>query len=209
MSKQSNTPEIRSFKDAAYRWAETRDRADSIAKYVIDTCPSFPEEVSKEVKAELYAGFQLRKHELAGEQYWKMGEGGHFIPLSDKPAKDAAGVVCMTINAAMSYSQQEFGKLKEKDPALHAIVSPMRKDFSNYASNAYKALERRVRELQNEGKPRERSANRGFVEALQKVFDTYEGRCKTAKDRGDNDADLAKYKAAVSAFWRCYNQQPQ
>ena len=208
MNKQTQTPEIKSLKDAAYRWATVGESADSVARYVIDVCPGFLDEVPTEIKSELFAGFQLRKHELEGEKFYKLADGGHFIPV-EKPAKDATGIVCMTVNAAMSYSAQEFGKLKDKDPAMHGIVKPMRDKFSTYASNSLRDLKAKIKRILTADKPRERAANKGFIESLQAVFDSYEKRCKTAKDRGDNDADLAKYKAAVSAFWRCYNQQPQ
>ena len=143
------------------------------------------DDVPKEIKTALYAGFQLRKHELTGEKFYKLGEGGTYIPLDKKPGDDVQGIVCMTINTAMSYSPQEFGKMRESDPAKHAIIRPLRDAFSDYAGNCLRDLKAAVRRKMAAGQPRQ--------------------RVKTAKDRGDVEADPVKFKLAVDAFWKAYN----
>jgi hypothetical protein len=211
MSKQKQTQtdsvfvDPTSWEDAGYKQARIGEASRGMAQWALSRCPGFAEEVPKEIKAGLYAGFQLRKHELEGDKYYKLGEGGTYIPLKDKPDDSVKGVVCMTINSAMSYSQQEFGKMRETDPAKHAIVKPLRNAFSDYAGNSLRALQGAVRKLQNEGKPRTRSANKTFLEAMKDAFDTYEGRVKTANDRSETGADPVKYKLAVAAFWKAYN----
>lgn len=209
MSKQTKTDsftaEPTSFEDAGYKLARTGEVAANIAQFALSRCPTILDEVPKEVKAGLYAGFQLRKHELTGDKYYKLGEGGNYIPLESKPDDSVKGVVCMTINAAMSYSQQEYGKMRESDPAKHAIIRPLRDAFSDYAGNCLRDLKAAIRKLQNQGKTRERGANKGFREAMSDIFDKYEARVKTAKDRGDAAADPVKFKLAVSAFWKTYD----
>jgi hypothetical protein len=194
-----------SIQDAAYRFALTGETSRNLAQYVLGVCPDFLDNVPSEIHSQLYTGFQIRKHEITEPVHYKMGEGGVFIPLSEKPAADAQGIVVMSINAAMSYSQQEFGKLKEKDPALHSIIKPMRDGFSSYASNNLKALKAAIRAVLNAGKPRERSANKGFREAMTDAFATLDKRVKTARDRGDTEADPLKYRLAVDNFWKTYN----
>jgi len=153
------------------------------------------------VKDKLYAGFQLRKHELFGEKHYRLGEGGTYIPLPDA----TGSMVVMSINAAMAYSSQEFGRLRTVDAALHAVVKGPRDAFSTYASNTLRDLKAAVRALSREGKPRERAANLSFREALEAVFEAYDKRAKTAKDRGDTDADPVRYRVARDAFWKSYN----
>lgn len=198
------TTEPTSLTDAGYKLALAGETTMTLARYVLAQCPSFLDEVPKEVRSALYAGFQLRKHELTGSQYYKLTSEGALIPLTTVPS-DATGIVEMTINSAMSYSQQEFGKMAQTDPQRHAVIKELRKKFSNYAGNAMSDLTARIRQLVNEGKPRERSPNKGFREAMTLVFDTYDKRVKTSKDRGDTEADPLKYRLAVDAFWRTYN----
>lgn len=194
-----------SVQDAAYRFALTGETSRNLAQYVLAQCPDFLDSVPPEMRSQLYAGFQLRKHELTEPVHYKMGEGGVFIPLSDKPGPDAQGIVVMSINAAMSYSQQAFNQLKNSDPALHSIIQPMRKAFSSYASNNLKAMTATIRAIINADQPRERAPNKGFREAMTAVFDTYDKRVKTSKDRGDTEADPLKYRLAVDGFWKIYN----
>lgn len=204
-AKQTTPVAPTSFEDAGYRFATTGETMMDIARFVLDRCPTFVDECPTEVKTGLYAGFMLKKHELEGDKFYKLGEGGTYIPLKDKPADTDKGIVCMTITSAMSYSPQEFGKLKDTDPARHAIVGPLRVKFSNYAGNAMRTLRGLCKLLQADGQPRQRGANKGFVEAMQAAFDTYEKRVKTAKDRGDNEADPLKFRMARDAFWKIYN----
>lgn len=201
-TKQSTLP--KSLKDAGYRFALNGETTESLARYVLDVCPSFLDDVPSEVRADLYAGFQLRKHELTGSKFYKVGEAGTLIPLADP--KGQTNIVELTINSAMSYSSQEFGKLRETDPARHEKIGVLRTAFSTYASNNMKALRKAMHDVLNGGKPRERAANKGFVEAMQKVFEAYEKRVKTAKERGDQDSDPVKYKLAVQSFWATYNK---
>ena len=212
MSKQKQAPaqesvfvDPTSWSDAGYKQARIGEASRGLAQWALSRCPGIVDDVPKEVKAGLYAGFQLRKHELDGDSYYKMGEGGTYIPLDGKPDDSVKGVVCMTINSAMSYSQQEYGKMRETDPAKHAIIKPLRDAFSDYAGNRLRELRSAVRRLQSEGKPRERSANKAFYESMKAAFDVQEKKVKTAKDRGDVNADPVKFKLAVEAFWKAYN----
>lgn len=212
MSKQKQNPtsdsvfvQPASLQDAGYKLARTGEATSNIAGYVLAQCPTFLDDVPAEIKTGLYAGFQLRKHELTTEKFYKLGDNGSYIPLAAKPADNAPGIVCMSINVAMSYSAQEFGKMRETDPAKHAIVKPMRDAFSDYAGNCMRDLKAAVRRLVQKDQPRQRGANKAFREAMTLVFNTYEKRVKTAKDRGDNEADVVKFKMAVNAFWKTYD----
>lgn len=207
MSKQSkaDAADPKSVKDAGYRFAMQGETTRAIAQYILEQCPGFLTEIPKETRADLFAGFQLRKHELTGDKYYKLGEGGTYIPLQGKPDASITGIVCMNINVAMSYSPQEFGKLRETDPAKHSIIQPMRDAFSTYASNKIAELKRVINSIENEGKPRARAANKTFREAMNAVFDSYEKRVKTAAERSDVDAKPEQYRIAKAAFWKAYD----
>ena len=72
-----------SVKDAAYKFARAGETSASIARYIMDNDSSFPEEVSKELKADLNAGFMLRASELWGDEFYKLGDGGTYIPMGN------------------------------------------------------------------------------------------------------------------------------
>lgn len=200
-SKDIQETEVRSFKDAGYRSAKSGDENKIIARFVLDHCPTFPKDLSKDIKTELFAGFQLRAHENWGSKFYKLADGV-FIPLEGEPSKDDKGILDFNVNFAMSFSQQEFGKLRSNDPAKHAIIKEWRDRFSNYASNCMATLALSVKQLTAIKKTR--AENAGFVEAMTAVFDSYEKRVKTAETRGDSEADPLKYRMARDAFWKAY-----
>lgn len=205
MSAKQKTPDHMvlpsSLQDAAYRLAVGAEGTRNIAAYVLAQCPTFLDEIPTTIRASLFAGFQLRKHELEGDKHYVLRDGV-YIPVTD-PSK-AEGVVTFNINVAMSYSGQEFGQLRKVDPAKHSVIGPLRDAFSTYASNRMKDLTRAIRDIVMADKPRERAPNAGFVEAVNKVFDAFEKRVKTAQTRGDVDADPARFRAARDAFWKTY-----
>jgi ribosome-associated translation inhibitor RaiA len=65
----------------------------------------------------------------------------------------------------------------------------------------------KIRRIVNEGKTRARAANKDFTEAMNKAFDDFDKRVRTAKDRGDVGADPVKFRVARDAFWRTYNAE--
>jgi hypothetical protein len=209
MSKQTNTVALStpptSMKDAGYKQALIGEANNTVAAFVLDKCPGFLDDVPKEIKTELYAGFMLRKHELTGTKFYRLSDGV-YIPV-EKPAADDKGLVQFTIESAMSYSQQEFGRMRISDPAKRAVIEPLREAFTKYASNCMRDLTAKIRSIVNAGKPRERAPNAEFDDAMKKAFDSFEKRVKTAKERGDTTADPARFLTAVSAFWRVYRAE--
>ena len=195
-----------SLEDAAYKFSVSKETMLTLAQYILTQCPDILDDIPKEIRAKLYAGFQIRKHELTGDKFYRIGDGGVYIPL-DKPGKDDKGIVSFSINTAMSYTQQEFGKLKSTEPGKHAILGELRKAFSTYASNNINTLKSLIRDISKGGKPRERSANKDFRDAMTAVFEAYDKRVRTAKDRGDTDADPVRYRVARDAFWKAYDSK--
>lgn len=201
MAKKADVSAPSSLKDVAYRFAVNGETTHELAKFVFDKCPTFLESVPDEIRAELRAGFILRKQEITEPVHYKMVEG-KFIPVTDTTVE---GLTVMTPVVAMSWSQHEFGQLKRTDPALYAIAGSMRDKVSTYVSDKMKALTAAVKVLANEGKVRQRAVNKTFVEALETVFDTFDKKVKTAKDRGDPNANPVKYRMARDAFWKTFN----
>lgn len=197
-----------SIKDAAYRFARAGETATHLATYVMGQDPSFPAETSAELKADLYAGFMTRAHELWGQDYFTRGESGVLIKAGnslDGKAEYPKGSTTLSLSYCYSFSQQEFGQLKNKDPQLHGLVKLMRDKFSKYASNNLTALKRSAYSILNEGKTRERGATKSFIQSLTDMFTDYDKRVKNAENRGDDTANPAKFRTARDAFWKVYN----
>ena len=203
--------QLKSVKDAAYQFARTGETSQTIAKYIMEQDPSFPSELSKELKADLSAGFMLRAHELWGIDEYRLGDTGVFIKLGNtvdpnyKRDTELKGIVQFNVILAMSMSQQEFGQLKNKNPQEHAIMKDWRDKFSKYVFNNIAQLKTAARLLINADKPRERTANKNFTEALNDAFDTFDKRVKNAEARGDETASSVKFRMARDAFFKTYN----
>ena len=209
---QTQSLELKSIKDAAYRFARTSETSTDIARFIMERDPSFPNDVSAELKADLNAGFMLRANELWGQDVYRVGDQGLLIKVANTNDADYAdkvkglkGLRQYNVTIAYTVSQQEFGQLKNKDPQEHAVIKQWRDKFSKYAFNNLAALKLAARQLLTDGKTRERGATKNFIDALDDAFESYEKRVKTAESRGDDTAKPAKYRAARDAFWKAYN----
>lgn len=182
---------VLSFKDAGYQSAVSSERTANIARYVYDQCPTFLDDIPKEIKAELEEGFALRWQEVNPAVKYTTD----WVP-SDK------GNVEVTLAFCLSYSQQAFGQMKNEDPVKHGIIKGVRDAFSKYKSNRLSDLRTAVRRVANEGKTSTRQQAKGFDKYMEDVFDSMKARCKTAHARGDTTADEVKLRVAIAAFYR-------
>ncbi len=202
---------ITSLKQAAYSFAATGDTRRDIAQYILEQAPNFLDEVSNEVKADLFEGFTLRAHELWGQDYYTRGDTGALVKVANSKDADFAkrqvhkGEVTISVMYARSFTGQEFGKLKDTDPALHDKVQKMRERFSKYASNCMADIRTEVKRILKGDDAKQRARNKDFADWLKETFDTADKRVKVAKERGDESADQVKFRVARDAFWKTYN----
>jgi len=202
--KASKTPvasvtssEPTSFKDAGYQSAVTGERETSIARWVLNKCPTFLDEVPKEVKAELEEGFALRWQEInPAKSYSK-----DWIPVETDGSFDATLAFCL------SYSQQAFGQMKNEDPVKHGVIKQVRDAFSKYKSNRMSDLKAAVRRVTKEGQTSTRTQAKSFSTWLDDTFDTMKARCKTAVARNDEQANEVKLRVAIDAFKKAYHAE--
>lgn len=187
---------VLSFKDAGYQSAVSSERTASIARFVFDKCPSFLDDVPKEVKAELEEGFALRWQEI-----------NPAVKYTPDWVPSETGNIEVTLAFCLSYSQQAFGQMKNEDPVKHSIIKAVRDAFSKYKSNRMADLRTAVRRIANEGKTTTRQQAKQFVAWLDDTFDTMKARCKTATARGDADANEVKLRVAIDAFKRAYHAE--
>ena len=185
---------VQSFKDAAYQSAVSGERTASIARYVLDNCPTFLDDVPKEIKAQLDEGFALRWQELNPAKKYTVD----YVP-SD------TGNIEVSLAFCMSYSQQAFGQMKNEDPVKHSLIKDVRDRFNKYRSNRLADLKTAVRRIANEGKTSKRDQAKLYDKWLEDTFDTMKARAKTATARGDDTANEVKLRVAIDAFWKAYN----
>lgn len=183
---------IDNLKNAGYQSAIADEHLSLVAKYVLDVCPSILDEVPAEVKSQLVEGWALRWQELNPAKRYN----SEWIP-------DPKGGNELTLAYAMSFSQQQFGQLRQSDPVKHGVINNIRTPFNKYASNKMKALLKAIRNLNPE--TRERGATDDFATYINKVMDTIKTRCKNAKARGDSTADEVKTRMAIDAFKKAIN----
>ena len=195
-----------SLKDGAFQQAGADSTLESFARYAIEKIAGFPEEVPSEAKDELYEGYRMRFDQLNPKKTYAVIDGHYVRATEDHLTTANIEKIEIGVAYAYSYSSQEFGKLAQERPALHAIVKMVREKCSTYCSNRLGDLKRRAKKILNEGKERKRTANKNFMEFVDEWFkDTAPTRLKGAKSRGDHTADEKRFNDAKVAFMVKWN----
>lgn len=214
MAKQAQAVEVKdqitSFKDGAYKQALASDRMRSVARYVMEQCKAFPESLPDEIKAELNDGYRLRFNEVNKPDSYAI-VNDHYIKLdgSNPDLESEREKVVIGVDYAFSFTQQQYGKLKNENPYLHAIIKSWRDRTNTYCSNRLSDLKRQARAILNEGKTRERGATLDFAQRIAELFKGDQSivvKCKNAKARGDDTADEKKLSLAINAFMVQWNK---
>ncbi len=196
-----------SLKDGAYQQAKAGDRIRSVAKYVMANAVGFPETVADEVKEQLNEGYRLRFNENNPPVQYAVVDGNYLLIDGSNPdLANAREKISVGVDyACVAFTQQQFGKLKNENPALYAIIKSWRDRVSTYCSNRLGDLKRQAKAILNEGKKRERSATADFAKRIEDTFSDLATKCKTASARGDETANEAKFREARVAFMVKWN----
>ena len=196
-----------SLKDGAYQQAKAGDRIRSVAKYVMANAVGFPETVSDEAKEQLNEGYRLRFNENNPPEQYAIVDGNYLLIDGSNPdLVNAKEKINIGVDyACVAFTQQQFGKLKNENPALYAIVKSWRDRVSTYCSNRLGDLKRQAKAILNEGKKRERSATADFAKRIDDTFADLATKCKTASARGDETANETKFREARVAFMVKWN----
>lgn len=191
---------ISSLEDAGFVQAGAHEVADQVAHFVMAQVPGFPDEVPSETKEALYKGYRRKFALLKGTELYAV-IGDHLVKASDDQRENPKiEKIEIGVDYAFSYTSQEFGKLRNDRPALHAIVGDIREKASTYCSNRLGDLKRAVRKIKNAGKDRNRTANKNFAEYVDKFFMDSLDRLKSASARGDTTANAERFAKAKVAF---------
>ena len=196
-----------SLKDSAYQQAGAAKTLEDVAQYAIGNIAGFPKDLPDEAKEELVAGYRMKFDQLKPSTMYAVINGHYVLPTAEQMENKSIEHISIGVAYAFSYSSQEFGKLKNTNPALHELVASVREKTSTYCSNRLKDLKTAATKILNEGKDRNRTANKDFAEFVELFFkDTAPTRMKSAKARGDSSANEKRWSDAKVAFMVQWNK---
>jgi len=197
---------IKSLKDGAFQQAGAAQTLEDVARYVISKVPGFPKDIPTEGKDELYEGYRMKFDILKPKQTYAVINDHIVLATPEQIAAKNVEKIEIGVAYAFSYSSQEFGKLANTRPELHKLVKEVRDACSTYCSNRYGDLKRAANKILNEGKERQRGANKDFAEFVEAWFkDTAPDRLKSASARGDATANDKRFNEAKVAFMVKWN----
>jgi hypothetical protein len=198
---------ISSLRDLGYQQAGTGDSLDSQAEYALANIAGFPEEMPSEAKEMLYDGYRLRHGERHPAKVYAV-VSDHYVLATPEQVKNAkVEKIEIGVAYAFAYSSQEFGKLKNTNPALHGIIKTIRDDVGDYCSNRLGDLKRACKRILDKRNGRTVSRTTlDFTESMTKIFDAQTKSVKVKEAKRDTTANSAKYALAVKAFWMTYNK---
>jgi hypothetical protein len=192
--------EFTSLQDMAYNQAKTGDMLQNMANYAKANIAGFPESVTDEGKAELYAGYRQRYNEVLGTQRYAVIDNV-YIPVEVEGASKAKEQIDINVAYAYSFTQQQFGQLSSKNPQLHSLIKQVREKTAIYCSNRLSDLKKYAKGEKVKGSRPQALAFDGW---LKETFITIRARAKTAKARGE-DVNEKKLNEAIIEFNVKYN----
>jgi hypothetical protein len=192
------------LKQIAYQQATNKDNERSLARQVYEQYPNLDDEVQDEVKAELFAGYQLRVAENQPKIDQRfIVESGNYIPVDVAKFEAFKGEKYhRTVANIMAYTPQAFGALRQSNPQLHSLIKAERDQVSKYCSNRLADLKKAIKAIKNEGVAKVRGATKTFAETVKDTMDGLKKKCANAKARGDDSANEKKLILAISEFNR-------
>ena len=198
---------ITSLRDLGYKQAQTGDNLDNQAEYALMHIAGFPEDIPSEAREMLYEGYRLRHSEKHPAKVYAV-VNDHYILATPEQIKNAkVEKIEIGVAYAFAYSSQEFGKLKNTNPALHGIIKIIRADVADYCSNRLGDLKRACKRIlaKRNGTTTTRTTL-FFEESMKTIFDAQAKSVKVKEAKRDATANSAKYALAVKAFWMTYNK---
>jgi hypothetical protein len=189
-----------SLADMAYNQARTGDLLNTMAQYAKANIAGFPENVTDEGKAELYAGYRLRKAELSGVTKYAIVDNNYLPVTADSEFPENTEYAEIGVAYCFSFTQQQYGQLKSSKPQLYGILKDIREATNDYCSNRLNDLKRYAKEGKAKGK-RPQALN--FDDWLKSEFVTIRARAKTAKARGEviDEKKLGEAIVEFNVIW--------
>ena len=155
----------------------------------------------------LYEGYRQRKSERNPAKVYAVINDHYVIATPEQVQNKKIEKVEIGVAYAFAYSSQEFGKLKNTNPALHGIIKTIRDDVADYCSNRLGDLKRACKKIlaKRNGTTTTRTTL-DFAQSMTNLFDVQAKSVKVKETKRDTTANSAKYALAVKAFWATYNK---
>jgi len=196
---------ISSLKDLGYQQAKTGDTLETQAQFALDNIAGFPEDVPSEAKDALYDGYRMRYSERKPATMYAVVNDHYVLATPEQVQNKKIEKIEVGVAYAFAYSSQEFGKMKNTNPALHSIIKVIRDDVADYCSNRLGDLKRSAKRLINKSDGSSRTTL-DFAQSMLKAFEAQEKSVKVKQAKGDTTANSAKFTLAVKSFWMTYNK---
>ena len=196
-----------SLKDLGYQQAKTGDSLETQAQFALEKIAGFPEDVPSEAREMLYEGYRMRHSERYPAKAYAVVNDHYVLATEEHIKNKKIEKIDIGVDYAFSYSSQEFGKLKNTNPALHGIIKVVRDDVADYCSNRLGDLKRAAKAIlaKRNGNTSTRTTL-DFAQSMLKAFEAQEKSVKVKQAKGDATANSAKFALAVKSFWMTYNK---
>lgn len=190
--------------ELGFAQAGTGDALVSHAQTAMSLIVGFPENVPDEARAFLYTGYRKRWDANHPAKLYAVIDGNYVEATADMVKNKKVEKVEIGMHHIFSYTQQEFGKLKLTQPAMYALMVPIRKSINDYCQGALADLKGKARKILKKESSTPRAPNLDFHDWLMDkekgVIPAMREKCKNSKRRGDATADEARLNEAIIAF---------
>ena len=204
---------------AVYKFAGLSGSSTSIAKEIYSFVPNWLDgDLDSSITSRVNRALLLRHKEISYAEfgYAEINGSTHFVKVYElidgaetqidpELRKKCKNVMRIDADHALSYTGQEYGKLKTNgDLDKHKAIGEWRTKGSKYMSNVKGEITRKIKSLvapETKG----RAVIADFTDHLTEVFADLKKRCKTSVEaRGDTTADPDKFARALKEFWAEY-----
>lgn len=193
----------------SYEFGGAKQAQRNIVNTLLGIEKDFANEISDDTKAHLSKGLALRyaeNHPEIEQGYIK--EGAAYVPVDDKAFKAHKGdKVHLSVNFILSETPAKFGRLKADNEALYSLMQAPRRNAMKYISDAIKDMQRLAKSILAEaaGETKTRAPNKTFDEKVKLHFEKMRTELISAKSKGDDTVDEARFRKAVVAFNTVWN----
>ena len=190
--------------ELGFAQAGTGDALTSHAQTAMSLIVGFPDNVPDEARAFLYTGYRKRWDANHPAKLYAVIDGNYVEATADMVKNKKVEKVEIGMHHVFSYTQQEFGKLKLTQPAMYALMVPIRASINDYCQGALSDLKGKARKILKKESSTPRAPNLDFSDWLMDkekgVIPAMKEKCKNSKRRGDATADEVRLNEAIIAF---------
>jgi len=194
----------------AYEFGGAKQAQRNHVSVLLGIEKDFAETISDTTKAKLNKGFQLRyaeNHPEIEQDYIKQGE--QYIPVDSVAFKAHKGdKVHLSVHFLLAETPAKFGRIKADNEPLYNLMKEPRRKANAYISDAIKDMQALAKKILGELKGetnKPRAPNKVFSEKVAGHFEKMRAEGITAKSKGDDTFDEARFRKAVVAFNTVWN----